>query len=133
MLDKNSKSILNLKYFMNIMHIAQCAGGVDRYLSMLLPLLRQQNIHQTFICSQDYNTEEYLDKVDKVIQLDMGQSLNPITIIKVVIKIRRILKIYQPDIVYCHSSMAGGMGRLACLGLPVKIVYNPHGWAFNMQ
>lgn len=63
----------------------------------------------------------------------MGQSLNPQTILNVVVKIRRLVKEHRPDIVYCHSSMAGGMGRLACLGLPVKIVYNPHGWAFNMQ
>lgn len=118
---------------MNIMHIAQCAGGVDKYLSMLLPLLRQQNLHQTFVCSQDYKSEEYASKVDKVEQLDMGQSLNPLTIIGVVAKIRCLVKRNRPDIVYCHSSMAGGMGRLACLGLPVKIIYNPHGWAFNMQ
>lgn len=115
------------------MHIAQCAGGVDRYLSMLLPLLRQQKLHQTLVCSQDYKTEEYAGKVDEVEQLDMGQSLNPLTILGVVSKIRRLIKRYQPDIVYCHSSMAGGMGRLACIGLPVKIIYNPHGWAFNMQ
>lgn len=118
---------------MNIMHIAQCAGGVDRYLSMLLPLLRQKNLRQTFICSQDYKSEEYVDKVDEVEQLDMGQSLNPLTIIGSITQIRRLVKKYHPDIVYCHSSMAGGMGRLACLGLPVKIIYNPHGWAFNMQ
>lgn len=118
---------------MNIMHIAQCAGGVDRYLSMLLPLLRQQNLHQTFVCSQDYKVEEYTDKVNKVEQINMGQSLNPLTIMRVIIQIRRLVKKYHPDIVYCHSSMAGGMGRLACLGLPVKIIYNPHGWAFNMQ
>lgn len=118
---------------MNIMHIAQCAGGVDRYLSMLLPLLRQQNLHQTFVCSQDYKVEEYEGKVDEVEQINMGQSLSPITIISVINKIRKLVKKYRPDIVYCHSSMAGGMGRLACLGLPVKIVYNSHGWAFNMQ
>ena len=118
---------------MNIMHIAQCAGGVDRYLSMLLPLLRQQNLRQTFVGSHDYESEEYEDKVDKVEQLDMGQSLNPLVIMSVVAKIRRLVKEYRPDIVYCHSSMAGGMGRLACLGLPVKVVYNSHGWAFNMQ
>ena len=118
---------------MNIMHIAQCAGGVERYLSMLFPLLCQQNLHQIFICSQDYKIEDYINKVDKIEQLNMGQSLNPITIISVVAKIRRLVKTYHPDIVYCHSSMAGGIGRLACLGLPVKIIYNPHGWAFNMQ
>ena len=118
---------------MNIMHIAQCAGGVDRYLSMLLPLLRQQNLTQILVCSQDYKADEYADKVDKVEQLNMRQSLNPLSIIKIVAKIRHLVKKYNPDIVYCHSSMAGGMGRLACLGLPVRVIYNPHGWAFNMK
>ncbi len=118
---------------MNIMHIAQCAGGVERYLSMLLPLLRQQKLHQTFICSQDYNVEEYKEKVDEVEQLNMEQSLNPLTIMNVVKKIRKLIKKYNPDIVYCHSSIAGGLGRIASIGLSVKIVYNPHGWAFNMQ
>ena len=61
----------------------------------------------------------------KVEQLNMGQSLNPLCIIKIVTKIRHLVKKYNPDIVYCHSSMAGGMGRLACLGLPVRVIYNP--------
>jgi hypothetical protein len=115
------------------MHIAQCAGGVERYLSMLLPLLHQQNLHQTLVCSQDYKIDEYKEKVDQVEQLNMGQSLNPLIVVGTVAKIRRLIKKYRPDIVYCHSSIAGGLGRIACIGLSTKIVYNPHGWAFNMK
>lgn len=118
---------------MTIIHIVQCAGGVDRYLSMLLPLLKQNGIQQILLCSYDYKIEEYKEKVDHIERLNIGQSLSPLTIFKNVFTIRILIKKYSPDIVYCHSSIAGGLGRLACLGLSPKIVYNPHGWAFNMK
>lgn len=118
---------------MNIIHIAQCAGGVDRYLSMLLPLLKKAGIYQILVCSFDYNKYEYEVKVDEIEQVNLRQSLNPFFIINSILSIRTIIKKHNPDIVYCHSSMAGGIGRIACLGLRVKVVYNPHGWAFNMQ
>lgn len=118
---------------MRILHIVQCAGGVNRYLSMLLPRLKEAGLEQILVCSLDYKKEEYIEKVDKIEQLSIGQSLSPTSILKGVFSIRKLIKNYKPDIVYCHSSIAGGLGRLACLGLPTKIVYNPHGWAFNMK
>lgn len=118
---------------MRIMHIVQCAGGVDRYLSMLLPLLERAGLHQILICSYDYKKEDYQEKVDEVEQLDMKQSLAPWAILKSIRSIRKLIVKYEPDIVYCHSSFAGGLGRIACFGLNIKMVYNPHGWAFNMQ
>jgi len=33
---------------MRILHIAECAGGVDRYLSMLLPILENHGLTQYF-------------------------------------------------------------------------------------
>lgn len=35
--------------------------------------------------------------------------------------------------VYAHSSIAGAITRMSCIGLNVKVVYNPHGWSFNME
>ena len=118
---------------MKIIHIVQCAGGVDRYLSMLLPLLEKAGLQQILICSFDYKNEEYEGKVDEIKQLNIGQSLSPTSVLKNIFSIRKLIKKYKPDIVYCHSSIAGGLGRLACLGLPTKIVYNSHGWAFNIK
>lgn len=118
---------------MRIIHIVQCAGGVDKYLTMLLPLFKGLKIHQVLICSYDYNKESYNNIVDEIEQIEMGQSLNPFIIIKTVCKLRKLIIKYNPDIIYCHSSMAGGMGRLAAIGLSKKVIYNPHGWAFNME
>lgn len=41
---------------MKILHIAE---GVERYLSMLLPLLEQHNMKQYFLCSQNYDKDKY--------------------------------------------------------------------------
>ena len=71
--------------------------------------------------------------MDVVEQIDLKQTFSPIQVIKKVLSIRRYIKKLHPDIVYCHSSFAGGLGRLAVLGLHCKVVYNPHGWAFNIK
>ena len=47
------------------------------------------------------------------------------------LEIRRILKDIQPDIVSCHSSKAGFVGRLAAKSLGVKSIFTAHGWAFT--
>lgn len=115
-----------------IMHIAECAGGVDRYLEMLLPLL-EKKYEQIFICSQNYDKLKYESIVDCVEQVELKQTFNPMAVIKQANLLKGRIKVIRPDIVYCHSSFAGGLGRLACIGIDCKVVYNPHGWAFNMH
>ena len=115
------------------MHIAECAGGVERYLEMLLPRLEQKNFHQYFLCSFNYEKSKYQDIVDDVEQLDLKQTFSPIQVLKKMLSIRKIIKNIRPDIVYCHSSFAGGLGRIADIGLNCRVVYNPHGWAFNIK
>ena len=66
---------------MKVMHIVQCPGGVDRYLSMLLPLLEQYKLYQILVCSYDYDYKKYINEVDKVEQLDMKQSFNLLKLI----------------------------------------------------
>lgn len=44
---------------------------------------------------------------------------------------RRILKSIKPDIVSCHSSKAGIIGRLAAWSLGIPGVFTAHGWAFT--
>lgn len=117
---------------MKILHIAECAGGVDRYLSMLLPLLEQHNMKQYFLCSQNYDKDKYEKIVDGVRQINMRQSFSPWYVFRKVLELREEIKNLCPDVVYCHSSFAGALGRLAVLGLSCKVIYNPHGWAFNM-
>lgn len=116
-----------------IVHIAQCAGGVDCYLRMLLAHMDNSRFEQILICSYDYNESNYKGIVDKFIQVEMINSLSFVIDGKAVVRIRKLLRELNPDLIYCHSSKAGGVGRLANMGLKIPLVYNPHGWAFNMK
>lgn len=118
---------------MKILHVAECAGGVERYLQMLLPRLEKKGIKQYFICSRNYDESLYSKIVDGVMQMDLTQSFSPLKVIAKVRAIRQEIKKVNPDILYCHSSFAGGLGRMAAIGLHCKVVYNPHGWAFNIK
>ena len=48
-----------------------------------------------------------------------------------IFKIRKIVKQFDPEIISLHSSKAGLIGRLACLGLKGSVVFTAHGWSFT--
>lgn len=115
-----------------ILHVAQAAGGVDRYIRMLLKYLDREKFENILVCSQDFHEEDYKSLVYSFEQVEMTRAIggNDLKAIKAV---RALIKRYNPDIVYAHSSKAGAIARIADIGLKNHCVYNPHGWAFNMR
>lgn len=61
----------------------------------------------------------------------LKRAIHPWYDFKAFIQTRRILKRIKPDIVSCHSSKAGIIGRLAAWSLGMKVVFTAHGWAFT--
>ncbi len=115
-----------------IVHVAQAAGGVDCYIRMLLKYLDKEKFESIIICSQDFHEENYRGLVDSFEQIEMNRDIG-VNDLKAVKKVRNLIKKYNPDIVYAHSSKAGVIARVADIGLKNYCVYNPHGWAFNMR
>lgn len=115
-----------------ILHIAQAAGGVDRYLQCLIKYMDRDKFENILVCSYDYNQKDYEGIIDDFQQVEMGRSIGP-NDIKAIFAVRKLIKKYKPDIVYAHSSKAGVVGRMADIFKKNKCIYNPHGWAFNMN
>ena len=115
-----------------ILHVAQAAGGVDRYIRMLLKYLDKEKFENILVCSQDFNEEDYKGLVDYFEQVEMTRAIGS-NDLKAIKSVRTLIKKYNPDIVYAHSSKAGAIARVADIGLKNHCVYNPHGWAFNMR
>ena len=115
-----------------ILHVAQAAGGVDRYIRMLLKYLDKDKFENILVCSQAFHKEDYEGLVSCFEQIEMTREIrkNDICAIK---KVRKLIKKYVPDIVYAHSSKAGALARIADIGIKNYCIYNPHGWAFNMR
>ena len=115
-----------------VMHVAQAAGGVDRYIRMLLKYLDKDKFTNVLVCSQDFHEKDYVGLVDSFEQVEMIRAIGK-NDLKAIDKVRRLIKKYNPDIVYAHSSKAGAIVRVANIGLNNHCIYNPHGWAFNMR
>lgn len=116
-----------------VIHVAEAAGGVERYLEALLKYSDKGKIENILVCSQNYDYKKFESLTSRVIVLKMSHNIDPIADIKVEKALRNIIKRERPDIVYAHSSKAGAFARIADIGLKNKVIYNPHGWAFNMQ
>ena len=117
---------------LRILHVAQAAGGVDRYIRMLLKYLDKEKFENILVCSQDFNEEDYKGLVDYFEQVEMTRAIGS-NDLKAIKSVRTLIKKYNPDIVYAHSSKAGAIARVADIGFKNHCVYNPHGWAFNMR
>lgn len=115
-----------------VLHVAQAAGGVDRYIRMLLKYFDKDKFENILVCSEDFRESDYSDLVKDFEQIQMTREIG-YKDLKAIVQVRKLIKRYNPDIVYAHSSKAGAITRVANIGLKNKCVYNPHGWAFNMQ
>ena len=115
-----------------VIHVAECIGGVDRYLRCLLKYSDKEKIENIMILSQLYKKEDYEGLADHVEIMHMTHGMGA-SALKEAKELRGKIKKYNPDVVYAHSSIAGAITRMACIGLNAKVVYNPHGWSFNME
>lgn len=116
-----------------IMHIVQSPGGVERYIQMFLKYIDKTQYENILVCSRDYDREYYEDYTSAFEYVDMIREINLISDLKSILCVRKLIKQYKPDIIYCHSSKAGAIGRAANFCLKNMTIYNPHGWAFNME
>ena len=126
-----------------VLHIAEAPGGVERYLVALLTKLKQNysdELEHILVCSDSIDAKKFSGIVSKVEHVaDMHHPINAGSDFRSVMEVRKLINKYKPDIVYCHSSKAGAIGRLANIGLKNRqgkkniSVYNAHGWAFNMK
>lgn len=110
-------------------------GGVFTYVSQLC-----NDMCDTFEVYLAYSVrpqtpKNYKDSLDDRIKLIEVESFgkkgltNVPNDIKVIKELREIEKKVKPDIIHLHSSIAGGMGRIAFKGKNNTVIYTPHGYA----
>jgi glycosyltransferase involved in cell wall biosynthesis len=61
----------------------------------------------------------------------MGREINPLDDIKSILACRRLLVELKPDLVTCHSSKAGIIGRIAAALTKTPCIFTAHNWTFG--
>ena len=110
-------------------------GGVFTYVSQLCnDMVDDFDIYLAYSL-RPQTPKNYKDFLDPRVHLLKVASWNgkPITNVfndrKVINELRRIEADVKPDIIHLHSSIAGGIGRLAFKGKNNTVLYTPHGYA----
>jgi glycosyltransferase involved in cell wall biosynthesis len=108
-------------------------GGVFSYVSQLCNDL--SNVYEIYLAysirrQTPANYRDLLSKKVKLIEIPNFGNLKKT--FKTIHILRKIEKSIQPDIIHLHSSIAGGIGRLAFKGKKNTIIYTPHGYNYLM-
>lgn len=110
-------------------------GGVFTYVSQLCnDMVDDFEVYLAYSIRPQTpeNYKDFLDKRIHLIEVKNFSSKSLINIandMKVIKELRLIENKVQPDIIHLHSSVAGGIGRLAFKGKNNTVVYTPHGYA----
>lgn len=62
----------------------------------------------------------------------LTREFRPLQDMRAYAEVRRVVREVKPDVVHCHSSKAGAIGRLALNGRRIPILYSPQGYSFLM-
>ena len=110
-------------------------GGVFTYVSQLCnDMVDSFDVYLAYSLRPQTpkNYKEFLDKRVHLIEMKyvgVKGLTNLKSDFKAIKELRQIEKEVQPDVIHLHSSVAGGLGRLAYKGKNNTVVYTPHGYA----
>lgn len=110
-------------------------GGVFTYVSQLCnDMVDEFDVYlaYSFRPQTPENYKDFLDSRVHLIEMkNVGVKglMNLFADIAAIKELRQIEKQVQPDVIHLHSSVAGGLGRLAYKGKNNTVIYTPHGYA----
>ena len=106
-------------------------GGAQIHLAHLLKHFSKGNDVALMSVPGGWLNEEALKYGVKIYPNQyFSNSFNPLNLIKAERLIKNTVDGFKPDLICCHSSMAGFLGRLVVKGT-IPTVYTAHGFAFT--
>ncbi len=122
----------SLKIVQLITRMDVIAGAQNHVRDISIAL--QHEGHQVIVVTGG-NSSRYPDVLDEGISVnyiaELLRDINLLLDIKAFLKMRRLFKKLQPDIIAIHSSKAGIIGRLVAFSLRIPVVFTAHGWSFT--
>lgn len=119
---------------MKIVYIITLAnlGGAQVHLKDLIYHL-PKNIDPYIIIGEDGWLSDEMKKMKLKVCIvpTLVRQISPQNDIKAVFNIKKEIELIRPDIIHCHSSKAGIIGRVVAKMCNVPVVFTAHGWAFT--
>ena len=108
-------------------------GGVSVIMRNLCVALDGYGIETVAITggSGPYLADLSVHRVPYVTIPSLSAPVNPTRDLRALAALRAALRTVKPDLVACHSSKAGVLGRMAAASIGLPAVYTAHGWSFS--
>jgi glycosyltransferase involved in cell wall biosynthesis len=121
------------------LHVLEAtAGGTLRYMENIADATAGVNMEFGFaygVSRADSRREPFLERIRKsgwqTFPIDMRREINLFNDFSAFRQLRDVIQRFSPDILHCHSSKAGALGRVAGALQPARPVrlYSPHALA----
>ncbi len=108
-------------------------GGAQIHVRDLCIWLQSQGHTPVVICGEPGKTSDLLTSLGIEVRIidDLVRPIRPAQDFKALLAIKAALQDIKPDILSCHSSKTGILGRIAAKMLGIPAVFTAHGWAFT--
>jgi glycosyltransferase involved in cell wall biosynthesis len=109
------------------------AGGAQTHVADLCAHFKNREDEAIVMSSGEGWLKKECEKIGVVFVENIYFSNRPYPrrLFNAIKEIKRFAVDFKPDIVHCHSSSAGILGRLAIQG-KIRTIYTAHGWGFNI-
>jgi glycosyltransferase involved in cell wall biosynthesis len=112
-------------------------GGAQKVLYHIVAGLSPAYFDVTVACAPGGELVKWLKELGWVMVVEVPQlcrEISPMQDVTALWKLYRLIRKERFDIVHCHSSKAGILGRLAaCLAGVRKIIFTVHGWGITPE
>ena len=105
-------------------------GGTANWINLLVSGLRERGneVHLLagFVAENELEDPCFTSLGGKRLE-NLGRSLSLLGDLRTLFEIRNFLREISPDVINTHTAKAGVLGRLAAIGLNIKVVHTFHG------
>lgn len=119
-----------------VLEVGKSTAGVGAYLRYLADGLDRKKFHLTFACLSD-GSNDLADELRRLSDTDaVSWPMNRFKIdiigdLLVVIRLARLIRNGDFDLIHAHASKAGFLTRVAAMGSGVPVIYSPHCFSFH--
>jgi len=108
-------------------------GGAQVHLFDLVTEMIKKDVQCEVVVGEKGELYDRLQEIGvKVYFLPaLVHPIRPLTDLKAIFQLNRLIKRVLPDIVHLHSTKAGWIGRISSYLAKTKVIFTAHGWCFT--
>jgi glycosyltransferase involved in cell wall biosynthesis len=119
-----------------VLEIGKSTAGIGTYLRWLAQGLDLERFHLTFACLSEGGAElaEELGSIKDIQATSWPMNrfkINIFSDLLLTLRIARLIRDGNFDLVHAHGSKAGFLVRMAAIGSGVPVIYSPHCFSFH--